>query len=251
MLVSLMRKDLHTMNIKRSLTMQLLLLGLFLVLSIGQLGNLEQRIGLNIDGLVPLLHILNETLEYRLMFSNALIAVGLHASAIVFCLYVGIPHLLQFFTKEKSEKNLSYLFVAVSKSTKIIVAVWLFAMLKVMVMTLMNGCIILLLFTVLGFHLVWSISIVSSLLTIFLGIAAFLYLANSIVWATNGNEIVLKTYRVMTLIGIVAVFPAVNLLQMDFSYLDFRYTVAGALFCVIIVLLSQLLCTLFRKEQTV
>lgn len=244
-----LRKDLLTLNWKRSLTMQILMLGFFLILSIGQLGELEQRLGLQIEGFIPLLRTLNESVDHRSMLTNVLTAVGLHAAALVLCLYVGIPHVLQFFTKEKSEKNLSFMLTIVSSPRKIINAVWLFAFLRVLGMTIINGVLIGAFFTVLGFHFLWQLSLLSSLLTVFLAIAAFLYLANAIVWATNGSELVLKIFRVLILIGIVAAFPAVNFLQMDFSYLDFRYTAASGLLAIIIIVFSQLLTKLFRVER--
>lgn len=71
---------------------------------IGQLGELEASLGLTIEGLVPLLHTLNETPAHRLMFTHSLIAIGFLSSALVFALYVGVPHVLQFFTKEKLKK---------------------------------------------------------------------------------------------------------------------------------------------------
>ena len=93
-MLPLLRKDVQTLNWKRSLTMQVLMFGIFFVFAIGQLGVLEASLGLTIDGLVPLLHKLNETREHRVMFTNSLIAVGLLSSALVFALYVGIPHVL-------------------------------------------------------------------------------------------------------------------------------------------------------------
>ncbi|GGG02814.1 hypothetical protein GCM10010912_54460 [Paenibacillus albidus] len=250
-MLALLRKDMHTLNWKRSLTMQLLMLGIFLVFAIGQLGELEQRLGLAIDGMGPLLDKINETGSHRLMFTNTLIAVGFHVSALVFSLYVGIPHVLQFFTKEKAEKNLSFMLAVVSRPCKIMISVWLFALLRVIAMAIINGALIWIGFSVLGFRSVWSSSLLSSSVTIVLVIAAFLYVANAIVWATNGSELVLKIFRMLILVGIVAAFPAVNYLQMDFSFLDLRYAVASAVLGVIAVVVSHFLMKLFRVEKVV
>ena len=212
-------------------------------------GELEASLGLTIDGLVPLLHKLNETSEHRAMFTNSLIAVGFLSSGLVFALYVGIPHVLQFFTKEKAEKNLSFLLAVVSKPGKIMLAVWLFALIRVVAMAIINGALIWFIFTLLGFRSVWSASMITSSLTIILCIAAFLYIANAIVWATNGSETVLKIFRILILVGIVAAFPAVNYLRMDFSFLDFRYAAYSGMICVIAAILSQFLMKLFKVEK--
>ncbi|GIP20255.1 hypothetical protein [Paenibacillus sp. J22TS3] len=250
-MLPLLRKDVKTLNWKRSLTMQVLMFGIFFVFTIGQLGELEQSLDLSIDGIVPLLRKLNETREHRLIFTNSLIAVGFLSSVLVFALYVGIPHVLQFFTKEKTEKNLSFLLAVVSRPGKIMLAVWLFALIRVVVMALINGVLIWCIFTALGFRSVWSVSLFSSTLTIILGVAAFLYIANAIVWATNGSETVLKIFRMLILVGIVAAFPAVNYLRMDFSYLDFRYAAISGGICVITALMAQFLMRLFRVEKVV
>ena len=52
-MLPLLRKDVQTLNWKRSLTMQVLMFGIFFVFAIGQLGVLEASLGLTIDGLVP------------------------------------------------------------------------------------------------------------------------------------------------------------------------------------------------------
>ncbi len=231
--------------------MQVLMFGIFFVFTIGQLGELEESLGLSIDGFVPLLHKLNETREHRLMFTNSLIAVGFLSSVLVFALYVGIPHVLQFFTKEKADKNLSFLLAVVSRPGKIMLAVWLFALIRVVVMALINGVLIWCIFTALGFRSVWALSLFSSTLTVILGVAAFLYIANAIVWATNGSEAVLKIFRMLILVGIVAAFPAVNYLRMDFSYLNFRYAAISGGICVIATLISQFLMRLFKVEKVV
>lgn len=248
-MLPLLRKDVKTLNWKRSLTMQMLMFGIFFVFTIGQLGELEESLGLSIDGFVPLLHKLNETREHRLMFTNSLIAVSFLSSVLVFALYVGIPHVLQFFTKEKTEKNLSFLLAVVSRPGKIMLAVWLFALIRVVVMALINGVLIWCIFTALGFRSIFSVSLLSSTLTVILGVAAFLYIANAIVWATNGSETVLKIFRMLILVGIVAAFPAVNYLRMDFSYLDFRYVAISGGVCVIAALIAQFLMRLFRVEK--
>ncbi|HEY2495275.1 MAG TPA: hypothetical protein VGI33_20510 [Paenibacillus sp.] len=250
-MLPLLRKDMQILNWKRSLTMQVLMFGIFFVFMIGQLGELEESLGLSIDGLVPLLHKLNGTREHRLMFTNSLIAVSFLSSILVFALYVGIPHVLQFFTKEKTEKNLSFLLAVVSRPGKIMMAVWLFALIRVVVMALINGLLIWGIFTVLGFRSVWSVSLFSSTLTIIMVVAAFLYIANAIVWATNGSEIVLKIFRMLILVGIVAAFPAVNYLQMDFSYLDFNYVAVSGGICVITALIAQILMRFFKVEKVV
>lgn len=250
-MLPLLRKDVQTLNWKRSLTMQVLMFGIFFVFAIGQLGVLEASLGLTIDGLVPLLHKLNETREHRVMFTNSLIAVGLLSSALVFALYVGIPHVLQFFTKEKAEKNLSFLLAVVSEPGKIMLAVWLFALIRVVAMAIINGVLIWFIFTLLGFRSVWSTSLFSSGLTIILCIAAFLYMANAIVWATNGSETVLKMFRIFILVGIVAAFPAVNYLRMDFSFLDFRYVAYSGIICIVAAFVSQFLMRLFKVEKII
>ena len=250
-MLPLLRKDVLTLHWKRSLTLQILMFGMFFVFTISQLGELEASLGLSIDGLVPLLHKLNETREHRLMFTNSLMAVGFLSSALVFALYVGIPHVLQFFTKEKAEKNLSFMLVVVSRPGKIMLSVWLFALIRVAVMSIINGMLIWAVFTVLGFRLIWSVSLFSSALTIMLCIAAFLYIANAIVWATHGSEIVLKIYRILILIGIVAAFPAVNVLRLDFSNLDFRYVLLSLGIFGISVLISRLLMGYFKVEKVV
>jgi hypothetical protein len=139
----------------------------------------------------------------------------------------------------------------VSRPGKIMMAVWLFALLRVIAMAIINGVLIWAMFTVLGFHFVWPISLISSSLTVTLVIAAFLYLANAIVWATNGSELVLKIFRMLILVGIVAAFPAINYLQMDFSYLNFRYAAASGLLCIVIMIVSQFLLKMFRVEKVV
>ncbi|MDT0122585.1 hypothetical protein Q9R46_08035 [Paenibacillus sp. RRE4] len=239
-MLPLLRKDVKTLHWKRSLTMQVLMLGMFFIFTISQLGELEANLGLSIEGMVPLLHKLNETREHRLMFTNSLMTVGFLSSALVFALYVGIPHILQFFTKEKAEKNLGFM-----------LAVWLFALIRVVVMSMINGILIWCIFTVLGFRSVGSVSLFSSALTILLGIAAFLYLANAIVWATHGSELILKVYRILILVGIVAAFPAVNVLRMDFSGLDFRYVGLSLGIFVMAILFSKLIMGYFKVEKVV
>ncbi|WP_145330245.1 hypothetical protein [Paenibacillus xylanexedens] len=250
-MLPLLRKDVKTLHWKRSLTMQVLMLGMFFIFTISQLGELEANLGLSIEGMVPLLHKLNETREHRLMFTNSLMTVGFLSSALVFALYVGIPHILQFFTKEKAEKNLGFMLAVVSRPEKIMLAVWLFALIRVVVMSMINGILIWCIFTVLGFRSVGSVSLVSSALTILLGIAAFLYLANAIVWATHGSELILKVYRILILVGIVAAFPAVNVLRMDFSGLDFRYVGLSLGIFVMAILFSKLIMGYFKVEKVV
>lgn len=250
-MLPLMRKDIQTLNWKRTITMQVLMFGIFFVFTIGQLGELEKSLGLAIDGLVPLLRTLNETPDHRIMFTNSLIAVGFLASALVFSLYVGIPHILQFFTKEKTEKNLSFLLVVVSRPGKIMLAVWLFALIRVVVMTFINGALICFIFTALGFKSMWTVSLISSTLTVILVVAAFLYIANAIVWATNGSEMILKIFRMLILVGIVAAFPAVNYLRMDFSYMNFYFVASSAGIFVISVITAQFLMRLFKVEKVV
>ena len=250
-MLALLRKDIKTLNWKRSLTMQALMFGIFFLFSLGQLGEIEADLGLSIDGMIPLLHQLNKSQEHRLIFTNSIMAVGFLSSALVFALYVGIPHVLRFFTKEKAEKNLSFLLAVVSNPNKIMLAVWLFAYIRVVVMALINGVLIWFVFTALGFRSIGSVYFFSSGLTILLCIGAFLYLANAVVWATNGSEMVLKIYRVMILVGIVAAFPAVNYLRMDFSFLDFRYTLLSAGVLVITLLLSSLLTRCNKIEKVV
>lgn len=248
-MLSLLRKEVQTLNWKRSLTMQVLMLGIFFVFIIGQLGELEASLGLTIEGLVPLLHTLNETPAHRLMFTHSLIAIGFLSSALVFALYVGVPHVLQFFTKGKAEKNLGFLLAVVSRPDKIMLAVWAFALIRTVTMAVINGATIWVVFTLLGFRSIWSADLLSSTLTILLCIAAFLYAANAVVWATNGSEMVLKMFRILVLIGIVAAFPAVNYTRIDLSFIDFRYAALSLGIFIITVLISRLLTGRIRVEK--
>lgn len=250
MILPILCKELQTFNWRRSLVLQLLLLGVLLVLSIGQLGEVEKQLGLEVDGLTALLDTLNSSLAYRQLFSSNLAAVGFHAACLVFCFYAGLPHVLQFFTSEKQENNLGFLFVAMSRPRPVMLAVWLAATLRVLVMTLINGAVLLTVYISLGFHFTWDQTQLSSFLAVFIAVSAVLMLANAVVWATHGSETVLKVFRIAALAGIVAAVPAVNMLRLNFSGLDFRYTAASLLLWVMAALVSRLLTRLFRKEKT-
>lgn len=128
-------------------------------------------------------------------------------------------------------------------------AVWAFALIRTVTMAVINGATIWVVFTLLGFRSIWSADLLSSTLTILLCIAAFLYAANAVVWATNGSEMVLKMFRILVLIGIVAAFPAVNYTRIDLSFIDFRYAALSLGIFIITVLISRLLTGRIRVEK--
>lgn len=249
--VHFLNKEIKCVNLKSWIITITLLSIMILVASIGQLGLLEQNLGLDEDGIINIVSALNTQIEHREKLTELLFTVGLSISLIIYVIYLGIPGLVAGFQKGKSNKTLYQLILAPITIRDIIIGSSFFYYIKALLSSVVSFIIIAAFYAAIGFRLYFSLSFLMIYFLINIIAISFIYVICTLVWLTNGNKIMVTTMRIFILAAIMLVIPASagNAIPLSMVASDARLIVTILIGSGLFILLSELLIKKINKEK--
>lgn len=180
---------------------------MLLVTYIGQLGKIEQNLGLNFDGLNNLIFNLSQSKDYNYILTELVLGIGFFVAIIVYALFQGLPYCLDFYTYGREEGSLIYLLITPVKIKSVILGTSIYCVLRIGFMTLITF-ISIYIFTLLnGAWLDFSFNIFISTMVIILIIFSLFLIVNCLLWIFNGNRIVINLFKIITIALVLIYVP--------------------------------------------
>lgn len=242
------KKEIKSQNRSKIVLLIALLSIMVAVTFIGNINKIELRLGLNIDGLVPLLKALLNDNKGIQEISIVVVNIGFVLSLIVFTVYVGLPYAFESYQRSKVDGTLMHLMIMPIDISILVFKFALFGFLQTLFMTLCSFIILLLPLVLFNPSILLSLPLVMPIL-ILLNILFLITISISLLWIFNGNKIVMNIYRWLVLLVLVALYPMVRIA--DFTYV---IPIKTMLIMISILLVVALICLFlvriyFNKEK--
>lgn len=199
-------KEFKRTDMSKILLVVTLISAMLLITYIGQLGKLEQKLGLNLDGLNNLILTLSSK-DYNYVLTKLGLGVGFFVSIIVYTLFQGLPYCLNFYTYGREEGSLIYLLITPVKIKSIILGTSIYSILRISFMTVVTF-ISLYVFTLInGVWLNFTFDMFISIIVILVIIFNLFLIINCLLWIFNGNRIVINLFKTITLVLVLIYVP--------------------------------------------
>lgn len=236
----LLKKELKSTDLKRTMVVLLLLTVMLGVIVIGQIGQMEKNKGLEIEGIIPLVsHLLEDKGSFPEL-AKLLFNIGFGLSIIVYSAYIGLPYALSSYERIKVDGTLHHLMVMPVSIRKTVFKYAMFGFLKTMMMTTCTFFLLSLPFVVINPSVLLIGSRYISLLGLLLISFLSIFIVTSLLWIFNGSKLVLSVYRWSLLGLLIVLMPMVK--HIGFAISIPSEVLLGA---VLVLLLIAFICLYF------
>lgn len=206
----LLKKELKSTDLKRTVVVLLLLTVMLGVIVIGQIGQMEKNKGLEIEGIIPLVsHLLHDKGSFPEL-AKLLFNIGFGLSIIVYSAYIGLPYALSSYERLKVDGTMHHLMVMPVSIRKTVFKYAMFGFLKTMMMTTCTFFLLSLPFVVINPSVLLIGSQYINLLGLLLISFLSIFIVTSLLWIFNGSKLVLSVYRWSLLGLLIVLMPMVK-----------------------------------------
>ncbi len=207
---TLLKKELRSTDLKRTLAVLLLLTVMLGVIVIGQIGQMEKSKGLEIEGLIPLVVHLLQDKNSCPEVAKLLFNIGMGLSIIVYSAYIGLPYALSSYERIKVDGTLHHLMVMPVSIRKTVIKYAMFGFLKTMVMATCTFFLLSLPFVLINPRILFIGTQYISLLGLLLISLLSIVIVTSLLWIFNGSKLVMSVYRWSLLGLLIVLMPMVK-----------------------------------------
>lgn len=247
-----MKKEIKSIEIMKTLLVIVLITMMLGVVFIGEVGKMEKRFGLNIDGLFPLLGKLINNNAGVNELSILIINIGFIVPMIVYSVYIGFPYILSSYERSKLDGTLLHIMIMPIKVGSLVLKFALFSFIKTVIMSLSSFLLLSFPFFIIKPYMIVMMAKSNffwSFFSIILIILITMIMMTSLLWIFNGNKSIIMIYRWAILGMLIIMMPL-------FRQVGFHFKLPNNLFFVFLVILPlvSLICfylveKYFNKEK--
>lgn len=251
MIRSFLARELKCIDRKRTVLLIAVLTFMATVIYVGQLGRIEQELGLDIDGIVALIRELSSTLAYRNELSQVLFGVGVVLPLLVYFAYAGLPYLLSVYSRGVSDGSLIYLMIMPVDIRSVVIASALFAFARTIVMTASTYGVLAALTLLCGGSASFRAIDMLHFAVMSLDVLCLYMASASVIWLFNGSTAVIAVIRFAIIGCVLVVVPASTVLVFRLPNLGIISFAVLAVSVALSVICLKLIDRFYDKEKTI
>lgn len=246
-----LKKEIKSTEIGKTVLVMILLTAMLGVLFIGEIGKLEKKYELDIDGLLPLIvRLLNSPYSVTELI-RLIINIGFTASLMVYTVYIGIPYILSSFERSKADGTLLHIMIMPIKVRSLVLKFALFGFGKTLVMTLFTFSILFLPIFIIKPSVITNLPIFLTPFEAATVTLLSIIIVTYLLWIFNGSKFVITFYRWSILGMLVIIMPLIKHIGLGFEFPNGIIVVIILLLMFITAVCFLLIDKCFNKEKIV
>lgn len=211
-----MKKEIKCVEIGKTLLIMILLTLMLSVIFIGEIGKMETRYGLNINGLFPLVKQLLASPSSMMELYTLVVNIGFALSLIVYSVYIGLPYTLSAYERSKSDGTLMHLMVMPIRVRSLVIKFVLFGFAKTVIMALFTYLLLSMPLFIIKPFIITKVSFLIIPLGISLISLLSILIVTCLLWIFNGSKAVITIFRWSILGLLIILMPLMK--QIGFSF---------------------------------